>query len=95
MTKPLLLKPIHALCLAIISTPLFAPVSVASEEEMELVQAHSIVRSYRELRESCADDDYEKRRECIRALSSANEEYRAAKNVITKHESSNNTKIAS
>ncbi|WP_054112947.1 hypothetical protein [Marinagarivorans algicola] len=95
MTKSLLLKSLPAFCLAVASAPLSVLASAASEVEMELAQAHNIVQSYRELRDSCANGNYDKRRECVRALSSASEEYRSAKNAIAKHEQKNNTKIAS
>jgi hypothetical protein len=53
--------------------------------EMELTEAYKVITDYRDLRESCAEGDYNERRQCIRELSDASALYRTAKDVISAH----------
>ena len=94
MIKSLFSKPLTALYVTIVSAPFFAPAATAGDAEMELVQAHAVVQSYRDLRESCAEGDYEERRECVNELSSASAQYRTAKDVIAEHGINRSTAIA-
>lgn len=89
-----------AVCFALASAMLFispanAATANANKGKMALSEAQMIVRSYRALRESCAQGNYDERRACVRELSSASEQYREAKSMIATHKLTGNTAIAS
>ena len=100
MNKSTLCPLLAAVCFTLTSAVLFiSPANAANANaqkgKITLNDAHKIVRSYRELRESCAQGNYDERRACVRELSSVSEQYRAAKDIIATHKLTGSTVIAS
>ena len=83
-----------AFCFVFINTVFTLPAG-ADENTTALKKAKTVVKSYRELRENCAQGNFDERRACIRELSRVSEQYRIAKEVIANHKLNGSPALAS
>lgn len=72
-----------AASITLMALPSMALASSNSSQQMTLEEAKRVINAYRELRDSCAEGNFDARRACVNQLSHASEDYRAAKDVIS------------
>lgn len=85
MTQTLKTRALSAWLFRVTLAAIISPTANANNADMTLTEAKIAIGAYRNLRESCAQGTSDERHACISQLSRANEQYRAAKELVMQH----------
>lgn len=85
MNNPIQLTKILFTAALLLGSPMAWSAANSSDKNLPDIspsEANQVISSYRELRDSCSEGNYEDRRTCLNKLSKANAQYRQAKRII-------------